>query len=235
MIRTIQYNITRTRVRCFRFCRLKIYFNPFLFCIFQDKFLHTNLLATLANMSSFFKNLSPYVSQKMITLFEKLSKRLNKILNQPQTNNVSEDQTVPSSDRDTDIATTSNIHDSMHDLSIYEEVLRMILEIINSSLSSQLIHNSNLVYTLLYNRNIFEPFQSHPSFQDIIFNIETILTYFSNRIASIENHPTVAQVYDIIQSSSLHWPIDKLKVSFDVKLEYVFEYFCFYLNHTEIS
>lgn len=170
-------------------------------------------MATLANMSSYFKGLNPYVCQKIVTLLEKLFKRLNRILNQSQVNHTSGDQPEPSSDRDTDVASTIGLPDSMHDLSIYEEVLRMILEIIISALSSQLIHNSNLVYTLLYNRSVFEPFQSHPSFQDIIFNIETILTYFSNRISSVENHLTAAQVYEIIQSSSLHWPVDKIKVS----------------------
>lgn len=41
----------------------------------RDKFLHTNLFATLANLSNHFLNLHPYVCQRLIELLEKLSKR----------------------------------------------------------------------------------------------------------------------------------------------------------------
>lgn len=44
---------------------LKIYFQNFLID-FQDKYLHTNCLAALANMSSQFTNLHSFVAQKVI-------------------------------------------------------------------------------------------------------------------------------------------------------------------------
>uniref|UniRef100_A0A2C9L5B3 Dymeclin n=1 Tax=Biomphalaria glabrata TaxID=6526 RepID=A0A2C9L5B3_BIOGL len=50
VIRTIQYNMTRMR----------------------DKYLHTNCLAALANMSAQFNNLSAFVSQKIIKLVFKI-------------------------------------------------------------------------------------------------------------------------------------------------------------------
>lgn len=201
IIRTVQYNISRTR----------------------DKFLHTNLLATLANMSNHFRRLSPYVCQRLVTLFEKISKKLHKILNsQNAINGNGGDSGEKLSDKDTDVASTVGPLDPTQDTSIYEEVLRMLLEIMNSTLSSQLIHNPNLVYTLLYNRHVFEPFQSHPSFQDIIMNFDTVLTYFSNRIAAAEDSNTsVAQVYEIIQNCSLQWPADKMKKFPELKFRYV--------------
>lgn len=55
-----------------------------------------------------------------------------------------------------------------------EEVIRMMLEIINSCLSNSLHHNPNLVYALLYKRELFEQFRTHPSFQDIMQNLETV-------------------------------------------------------------
>jgi hypothetical protein len=200
IIRAIQYNISRTR----------------------DKFLHTNLLATLANMSNHFKGLNPYVCQKLITLFERLSKKMKRTLNQlNQNQNGSGEKSEVGSDQDTDIGSASP--DLMYDMSIFEEVLRMILEIINSCLSAQLTHNPNLVYTLLYKRAIFEPFQTNPSFQDIVMNIETVLTFFSNRIDAVSEHstPSVGEVYQIIQNSSLQWPSDKLKKFPELKFRYV--------------
>ncbi|CAH1392635.1 unnamed protein product [Nezara viridula] len=52
-----------------------------------------------------------------------------------------------------------------------EKALRIILEVLNSCLSNQLISNTNLIYTLLYNKHIFDTFRNNPAFQDIISNI----------------------------------------------------------------
>lgn len=60
------------------------------------------------------------------------------------------------------------------DLAILEEVIRMVLEIINSCLTNTLHHNPNLVYTLLHRRELFAQFRTHPTFQDIIQNIDTV-------------------------------------------------------------
>lgn len=57
----------------------------------------------------------------------------------------------------------------------------MMLEIINSCLSNSLHHNPNLVYALLYKRELFEQFRTHPSFQDIMQNLDTVsLLVFSH-------------------------------------------------------
>ena len=64
--------------------------------------------------------------------------------------------------------------DVASDVGALEEVLRMILEIINSTLISQNKSNSNFIYTLLYHQHIFEPFHKHPNFQDLLLNIKTV-------------------------------------------------------------
>jgi dymeclin len=60
IIRTIQYNMLKVR----------------------DKYLHTNCLACLANMSSQFRYLHPYVSQRLISLFETLAKKYGRLQTQ---------------------------------------------------------------------------------------------------------------------------------------------------------
>ena len=62
----------------------------------------------------------------------------------------------------------------MQDLAVLEEVIRMVLEIVNSCLASALHHNPNLIYTLLYQKDLFNMFRTHPTFQDIIVNIDTV-------------------------------------------------------------
>jgi dymeclin len=57
IIRTIQYNMLKVR----------------------DKYLHTNCLACLANMSSKFRYLHPYVSQRLVSLFEILAKKYGRL------------------------------------------------------------------------------------------------------------------------------------------------------------
>lgn len=178
--------------------------------------MHTNLLATLANMSSSFKRVSPYVCEKLVSLFRRLVKRFTRALsasNQAHNGQACTDQSDRVSEADTDVASTV-MDAAAHDLSIYEEVLRMLLEIINSCLASQMIHNPNLIYTLLYNCSIFEPFQSNPSFQDVLTNIELVISYFTNQIKmqSQEETPSVAEVYRIIEESSKKWTSEKLKV-----------------------
>ena len=50
----------------------------------------------------------------------------------------------------------------------------MVLEIINSCLTHNLHNNPHLVYSLLYQREVFEPYRTHPSLMDLIQNIETV-------------------------------------------------------------
>ena len=60
------------------------------------------------------------------------------------------------------------------DQSIVEEVLQMVLEITNSCLTHNLHNNPHLVYSLLYQREVFEPYRSYPSLMDLVQNIETV-------------------------------------------------------------
>lgn len=59
-------------------------------------------------------------------------------------------------------------------MAVVEEVLRMVLEIINSCLASQLRTNVHLVYTLLHKRALFHRYRTHTAFQDLIQNIEMV-------------------------------------------------------------
>lgn len=167
--RTIQYNLLRMR----------------------DKYLHSNCLAALANMSSQFSNLHPYVCQRLISLFEILSKTHSR----------------------------TNV-----DVVAVEEAIRIILEVINSCLTHQMIHNTNLVYTLLYNKHVFQPFRNHESFHDIIQNIDLVITYFSKKLEKEEEQSNdVNEILEKVQRWSLQWPRDLMKKFPDLKFKYVEE------------
>ncbi|KAF0768503.1 dymeclin [Aphis craccivora] len=160
----------------------------------RDKYLHINCFAALANMSSQFSQLHPYVCQRMLSLYEVLSKTFLRCPNQ--------------------------------DMSAIDEALRIVLEVINSCLSNQLIHNPNLVYALLYQRKVFEPLKSHEAFHDVIQNIDMVITFFSAKLEREEellNSSDVNTMLSRVQHWSLQWPRDLMKKFPDLKFKYVEE------------
>ncbi|XP_074851896.1 dymeclin isoform X2 [Carettochelys insculpta] len=179
VIRTIQYNMTRTR----------------------DKYLHTNCLAALANMSAQFRSLHQYAAQRIISLFSLLSKKHNKVLEQAT-------QTLRGSLSSND----SPLPDYAQDLNVIEEVIRMMLEIINSCLTNSLHHNPNLVYALLYKRDLFEQFRTHPSFQDVMQNIDLVISFFSSRLEQAGAQLSVERVLEIIKQGAVALPKDRLRM-----------------------
>ncbi|OPJ86398.1 dymeclin [Patagioenas fasciata monilis] len=193
VIRTIQYNMTRTR----------------------DKYLHTNCLAALANMSAQFRSLHQYAAQRIISLFSLLSKKHNKVLEQAT-------QSLRGSMGSTD----SPLPDYAQDLNVIEEVIRMMLEIINSCLTNSLHHNPNLVYALLYKRDLFEQFRTHPSFQDIMQNIDLVISFFSSRLEQAGAELSVERVLEIIKQGAqgaVALPKDRLRKFPELKFKYVEE------------
>ncbi|NXR37851.1 DYM protein, partial [Zosterops hypoxanthus] len=190
VIRTIQYNMTRTR----------------------DKYLHTNCLAALANMSAQFRSLHQYAAQRIISLFSLLSKKHNKVLEQAT-------QSLRGSLGSND----SPLPDYAQDLSVIEEVIRMMLEIINSCLTNSLHHNPNLVYALLYKRDLFEQFRTHPSFQDIMQNIDLVISFFSSRLEQAGAELSVERVLEIIKQGAVALPKDRLRKFPELKFKYVEE------------
>ncbi|CAF4257562.1 unnamed protein product [Rotaria sp. Silwood2] len=205
VLRTIQYNMARMR----------------------DKYLHTNCLATLANMSSQFQNLHTCVTQRIISLFNALSRKHSKILDfiqqhSRQENTASSTPTTITNNMQIIASNDENFNEYIQDLSIIEDVMRMILEIINSCLTHTLRYNVNLIYALLYNREIFDYYRTHPSFQDILQNIDTTITFFAEKIDQLK-YRSAEYVKETLETSVKQFPLDRLKKFPDLKFKYVEE------------
>ncbi|XP_039516985.1 dymeclin-like [Pimephales promelas] len=99
----------------------------------------------------------------------------------------------------------------------------MMLEIINSCLSNSLHHNPNLLYALLYKRELFEQFRSHPSFQDIMQNLDTVIGFFSQRLEQAGSDLSVERVQEVIKKGAVALPKDRLKLFPELKFKYVEE------------
>ncbi len=99
----------------------------------------------------------------------------------------------------------------LQDLSILEELMRMVLEIINSCLSNAIHHNGNLVYSILYNKSSFLQFKNHPSFQDVFENIDLVIAHFSKEIENLEDK-SVEKLKEIIEFGIKQFSRERFRV-----------------------
>ncbi|XP_028033750.1 dymeclin isoform X1 [Bombyx mandarina] len=193
IIRALQYNMTRVR----------------------DKYLHTNCLAAVANMSCEFRNLHPYVAQRLISLFESLTKRRARLCSEIEGGDLNNLELPHQSEEKTE--------EIMDHINVLDEVLRMLLEIINSCLAHQLSNNLNLVYALLHKRNVFQQHQN----LHITQNIEMVIGYFSSRLQRVQEGAGtdlgVTEVLACIRKGAEQWSSDRLKKFPDLKFRYVEE------------
>ncbi|KJH50810.1 hypothetical protein DICVIV_03060 [Dictyocaulus viviparus] len=173
----------------------------------RDRYLHTNCLAALANMSSCFKNLSPVVCQKIISLLELLTKRHVKMVEHMRM----------SAEQEPTEKKTLSYHD---DLTALEEGIRTLLEIVNSALCENLRNNPHLIYSLLYHRNLFDSYQHHPMFQDLLKNITLVISHFSTKVVHTKAGDGAAMM-EIIEKEALVLPTDRLTKFPELRFRYV--------------
>ncbi|KAF9431866.1 hypothetical protein BGZ76_011609, partial [Entomortierella beljakovae] len=193
VIRTIQYNLAQHK----------------------DVYFHTNSLAILANMSSSLQDIHPYVSQRLVTLFDIVARRYQKLV----TKHMQRDENV----------------DKNSDVIIYGDMVTLVLEIINSTLTHKLKANPQLVYSLLHKQEMFAYFRNDTKFKHLIQNIEQAVNYFQQKISEANiKAPTPEEVAHVIQMASRTWPPNLMKTFPDIKFEYEEEeqsneFFCPYV------
>ncbi|KAF9389534.1 hypothetical protein CPB97_011174 [Podila verticillata] len=193
VIRTIQYNLAQHK----------------------DVYFHTNSLAILANMSNSLQDIHPYVSQRLVTLFDIVARRYQKIVLKQQ-------------QRDENFEKNA-------DVIIYGDMVTLVLEIINSTLTHKLKANPQLVYSLLHKQEMFAYFRNDIKFKELIHNIEQAVGYFQQKVSEANiKAPTPEEVAQVIQTASRTWPPNLMKTFPDIKFQYEEEeqsneFFCPYV------
>ncbi|KAF9923922.1 hypothetical protein FBU30_006038, partial [Linnemannia zychae] len=193
IIRTIQYNLAQHK----------------------DVYFHTNSLAILANMSNSLQDIHPYVSQRLVTLFDIVARRYQKLV----AKSIQQDEII----------------DKNPDIIIYGDMVTLVLEIINSTLTHKLKANPQLVYSLLHKQEMFAFFRNDPKFKDLIQNIEQAVNYFQQKVSEANiRAPTPEEVAQVIQTASRTWPPNLMKTFPDIKFRYEEEeqsneFFCPYV------
>ncbi|CAL1411269.1 unnamed protein product [Linum trigynum] len=190
LIRTVKYNLSKLK----------------------DLYLHTTCLATLANMAPHVHRLSPYASQRLVSLFYMLSRKYNKLAER-----IDEKRGKGGLVVENDLAL-----DMSAELHIYADFLRIVLEILNAILTYALPRNPEVVYAIMHRQEVFQPFKSHPRFNELIENIFLVLDHFNSRIDAQKEDGewSVEKVLQLIISICRSWRGEGMKMFTQLHFSY---------------
>lgn len=192
LIRTVQYNLSKLR----------------------DVYLHTTCLATLANMAPHVHRLSAYASQRLVSLFFMLSRKYNKLAELRDNKvHVAKANSIEGNSLSEDLST---------ELHIYTDFLRLVLEILNAILTYALPRNPEVVYAIMHRQEVFQPFKSHPRFNELLENIYTVLDFFNSRVDAqrMDGEWSVEKVLQVIIINCRSWRGDGMKMFTQLRFTY---------------
>ncbi|KAJ0966427.1 hypothetical protein J5N97_027565 [Dioscorea zingiberensis] len=204
LIRTVKYNLSKLR----------------------DVYLHTNCLAILANMAPHVHRLSAYASQRLVSLFDMLSRKYTKLadLRDDRVLKIMPDQFEGDN-------TKEDMNDMLQspELHIYTDFLRIVLEIFNAILTYALPRNPEVVYAIMHRQELFQPLKNHPRFNELIENIYTVLDFFNSRMdmQQMEGEWSVDKVLQVIIINCRSWRGEGMKMFNQLRFTYEQE------NHPE--
>ncbi|KAJ7979981.1 dymeclin [Quillaja saponaria] len=192
LIRTVQYNLSKLR----------------------DVYLHTTCLATLANMAPHAHHLSAYASQRLVRLFDMLSRKYNKLAE-------SRDNKFQISNGNA-LEGNSLTEDMFAELHIYTDFLRLVLEILNAILTYALPRNPEVVYAIMHRQEVFQPFKNHPRFNELLENIYTVLDFFNSRMDAkrVDGEWSVDEVLQVIIINCRSWRGEGMKMFTELRFMY---------------
>ncbi|RDX70979.1 Dymeclin [Mucuna pruriens] len=192
LIRTVQYNLSKLR----------------------DVYLQTTCLATLANMAPHVHRLSAYASQRLVSLFDMLSRKYNKLAER-------RDNKLQNA-KNNSVEGNSLVEDMSTELHIYTDFLRLVLEIINAILTYALPRNPEVVYAIMHRQEVFQPFKNHPRFNELIDNIYTVLDFFNSRMDAqrVDGDWSVNEVLQVIIVNCRSWRGDGMKMFTQLRFTY---------------
>ncbi|KAF7806909.1 dymeclin [Senna tora] len=192
LIRTVQYNLSKLR----------------------DVYLHTTCLATLANMAPHVHRLSAYASQRLVGLFDMLSRKYNKLAElRDNKHRIGNGNSFDGNGLVEDMST---------ELQIYTDFLRLVLEILNAILTYALPRNPEVVYAIMHRQEVFQPFKNHPRFNELLENLYTVLDFFNSRMdAQREDGDwSVDEVLQVIIVNCRSWRGEGMKMFTQLRFTY---------------
>ncbi|KAJ4967966.1 hypothetical protein NE237_014667 [Protea cynaroides] len=184
LTRTVKYNLSKMR----------------------DVYLHTNCLATLANMAPHVHRLSAYASQRLVSLFDMLSRKYTKLAELGNDKMLINESTSIDGENVTEEDVSTELH-------IYTDFLKIVLEILNAILTYALPRNPEVVYAIMHCQEVFLPFKNHPRFNELLENIYTVLDFFNSRMDAqrMDGAWSVEKVLQVIIINCRSWRGEGMK------------------------
>jgi dymeclin len=149
----------------------------------QDAHIHFTTCGILTNISLSVYQMETIVAQRLTSLLDTISKRIQKHLE----------------DNDDSIIMT-----------VYSDALATLLELINTIITHSLKDNPQLTYTLLPRRHLFSLYKDYVRFQPLVDNIDAAIEFFGNKIG--ENDVTVDSILKVIDEAGYSWGSSRIKV-----------------------
>ncbi|EPS59670.1 hypothetical protein M569_15135, partial [Genlisea aurea] len=180
----------------------------------RDVYMYTNCLAILANMAPHFHRLSSYASQRLVSLFDMLSRKYHKLA-EIENAKMNAANGYPNVDNVPD--------DTSAELHMYSDFLKLVLEILNAVLTYALPRNPEVVYAVMHRQLIFLPYKNHPRFSELLENIYTVLDFFNSGVDSEETESSdwsVERVLEAIINQSRSWRGEGMKVFSQLRFAY---------------
>jgi len=169
----------------------------------QDGYLHTNCLAILANMSSSFSHLHFYSAQRLLVLMSFLHRRLAQV--QGMLVQGSSDDPILHIVVDTHTSGLPVEEDVAGMVSLYDNLLGILLEVFQAIVSHSIARNTSFVYALLHSRDQLDLMSTEPKWSDKVKAILSLVHHFD---PFINDEPkTIEDVISTIERGVINWPV----------------------------
>ena len=181
----------------------------------KDVYLHTNCLAIMANMSCTMTNLHPQACQKLVNVIMLFFKKFQRYL-------------VLEKESKRESGSESLDDDGPPDSVVFGDFMRLMLQVISNALNCNLGSNPHLVYTLLYQKEVFIEMAKYPTFSELASSISKILVFFNNNVEKDKKNSWMYTYDDVISSikdASKSFPAENLKPNRQMKFMYEEEQF----------
>ena len=158
--------------------------------------------------------LSGYASQQLVSLFDMLARKYNKLAE------IKNDKMhVPNGESKEGDSLQEDMAAELH---IYTDFLRIVLEILNAILTYALPRNPEVVYAIMHRQEVFQPFKSHPRFNELLDNIFMVLDFFNSRMDAqkMDGEWSVEKVLQVIVVNCRSWRGDGIKMFTQLRFTY---------------
>ena len=149
----------------------------------QDAHIHIASCGILTNLSATIYNIEPLVSQKLVGLFDLVTKRIQK-----------------HADQDDFI------------MVVFYDIIATLLELFNTMITHSLKDNPQLTYTLLPKYDMIQIYKDYVRFGPLANNITTAIEYFNEKLSDTKVELTVNIILEVIDQAGYAWGPTRIQV-----------------------